>query len=195
VAPPPYNKPPQRGIVAHYRHVMDAGDLPTIVYNVPGRTACNILPATVEELAEDARVVGVKEASGDISQVAEICRRVADRVAVYSGNDDQIVPLMSLGGVGVISVLANVAPRDTSRIAHAFLEGEVAESRELQLRLLPLIEALFREANPIPVKAAVAMLGFEVGSPRLPLVDASDAVRRELEGALGAAGLLAPASV
>jgi len=194
VAPPPYNKPPQRGIVAHYRRVMDAGSLPTVVYNVPGRTACNILPETVEELAEDARVVGVKEASGDISQVAELCRRLADRVAIYSGNDDQVVPLMALGGVGVISVLANVAPRETSRMAHAFLEGELAESRELQLRLLPLIGALFREANPIPVKAAVGMLGFEVGSPRLPLVEVSDAVRRELSGAMGAAGLGAMAA-
>ncbi|HLM68221.1 MAG TPA: dihydrodipicolinate synthase family protein, partial [Longimicrobium sp.] len=100
VAPPPYNKPPQRGIVAHFRAVMDAGDLPTIVYNVPGRTACNILPETVEEMAADERVVGIKEASGDIVQVAEIARRVGDRVDLYSGNDDQVVPLMSLGGKG-----------------------------------------------------------------------------------------------
>jgi 4-hydroxy-tetrahydrodipicolinate synthase len=189
IAPPPYNKPPQRGIVAHFRRVMEAGDLPTVVYNVPGRTACNILPETIEEIAEDPRVVGVKEASGDISQVAEICRRVADRVAVYSGNDDQVVPLMALGGVGVISVLANIAPRETSRMAHAFLEGELAESRDLQLRLLPLIAALFREANPIPVKAGVAILGYEVGSPRLPLVDVSDAARRELSSAMAAAGV------
>ncbi|HEX7239614.1 MAG TPA: 4-hydroxy-tetrahydrodipicolinate synthase [Longimicrobiaceae bacterium] len=190
VAPPPYNKPPQRGIVAHFRHVMDAGDLPTVVYNVPGRTACNILPETVEALADqDPRVAAVKEASGDISQVAELCRRVAGRVAVYSGNDDQIVPLLALGGVGVISVLANVAPRDTSRMVKAFLEGETAEARDLQLRLLPLIGALFREPNPIPVKAAVAMLGFPVGSPRLPLVDPSEAVLRELREALAGAGL------
>ncbi|HEX2090897.1 MAG TPA: 4-hydroxy-tetrahydrodipicolinate synthase [Longimicrobiaceae bacterium] len=190
VAPPPYNKPPQRGIVAHFRRVMEAGDLPTIVYNVPGRTACNLLPETVEQLAaEDPRVAGVKEASGDISQVAELCRRVADRVAVYSGNDDQVVPVMALGGVGVISVLANVAPRDTSRMAHAFLERDVAESRALQLRYLPLIAALFRESNPIPVKAAVGMLGFAVGSPRLPLVDAPDAVLRELRAALQGVGV------
>lgn len=188
LAPPPYNKPPQRGIVAHFRRVMDAADRPTIVYNVPGRTACNILPATVAELAEDPRVVGVKEASGDISQVAELCRLVAGRVAVYSGNDDQVVPLMALGGVGVISVLANVAPRETARMAHAFLEGEVAESRDLQLRLLPLIGALFREANPIPVKAAVELLGFPVGQPRLPLVAASPAVVTELRAALADLG-------
>ena len=190
VSPPPYNKPPQRGIVAHYRRVMDAADLPCIVYNVPGRTACNILPETVETLAEDARVVGVKEASGDISQVAELCRRVADRVAVYSGNDDQVVPLMALGGVGVISVLANVAPADTSRMAKAFLAGDVAESRRLQLGLLPLIRALFSEPNPMPVKAAVRLLGFDVGPLRLPLVDPTDAVMAELREAMTALGLL-----
>ncbi|HEX8673664.1 MAG TPA: 4-hydroxy-tetrahydrodipicolinate synthase [Longimicrobium sp.] len=189
IAPPPYSKPPQRGIVAHFRHVMDAGGLPAIAYNVPGRTACNILPETMEILAEDERIVGIKEASGDISQVAEVCRRLADRVAVYSGNDDQIVPLMSLGGVGVISVLANVAPRDTARMAHAFLEGEAAEARDLQLRYLPLIAAIFREANPIPIKAAVEMLGFAVGEPRLPLVPLADAARAELVEAMRNVGL------
>ena len=189
IAPPPYNKPPQRGIVAHFRHVLDAGQLPAVAYNVPGRTACNILPETMELLAADERIVGVKEASGDISQVAEVCRRVAHTVAVYSGNDDQIVPLMALGGVGVISVLANVAPRDTARMAHAFLEGEVAEARDLQLRYLPLVAAIFREANPIPIKAAVEMLGFEVGEPRLPLVPVSDAVRSELRDAMREMGL------
>jgi len=189
VSPPPYNKPTQRGIIAHYRAVIDAADLPCVVYNVPGRTACNILPETVETLAEDARVVGVKEASGDISQVAEICRRVPDRVGVYSGNDDQVVPLMALGGVGVISVLANVAPAGTSRMAKAFLEGNVAEARRLQLQYLPLIAALFRESNPIPVKTAVGMLGFDVGPLRLPLVEASDAVKKELRDAMRAVGL------
>jgi len=189
VSPPPYNKPPQRGIVEHYRRVIDAAGLPCVVYNVPGRTACNILPETVETLAEDERVVGVKEASGDISQVAELCRRVADRVAIYSGNDDQVVPLMALGGVGVISVLANVAPAATARMAKAFLEGSVAESRRIQLGLLPLIAALFREANPMPVKAGVGMLGFDVGPLRLPLVEPSDAVKAELRQAMKDAGL------
>ena len=190
VSPPPYNKPPQRGIVAHYRKVMDAADLPCIVYNVPGRTACNILPETVETLAEDPRVVGVKEASGDIAQVAELCRRVAGRLAVYSGNDDQVVPLMALGGVGVISVLANVAPADTSRMAKAFLAGDVAEARRLQLALLPLVAALFREPNPMPVKAAVRLLGFDVGPLRLPLVEPTDAVMAELREAMRNAGVL-----
>lgn len=191
IAPPPYNKPPQRGIVAHFRKVMEAGDLPAIAYNVPGRTACNILPETMEILAEDERIVGIKEASGDISQVAEVCRRLAHRVAVYSGNDDQVVPLMALGGVGVISVLANVAPRDTARMAHAFLEGNVAEARDIQLRFLPLVAALFREPNPIPVKAGVGMLGFDAGEPRLPLVEISDALRGELRAAMDALGLSA----
>jgi 4-hydroxy-tetrahydrodipicolinate synthase len=190
VAPPPYNKPPQRGIVAHFRKVMDAGDLPTIVYNVPGRTACNILPETVEEMAADERVAGVKEASGDIVQVAEIARRVGDRVALYSGNDDQVVPLMSLGGKGVISVLANVAPAQTARMAHAFLAGNTAEACALQLRLLPLVTVLFKESNPMPVKAGVEMLGFAVGPPRLPLVPVSDAVRAEVEAAMRDLGLL-----
>ena len=189
VSPPPYNKPPQRGIVAHYRQVMDAADLPCIVYNVPGRTACNILPETMETLAQDERVVGVKEASGDISQVAEICRRVADRVAVYSGNDDQVVPLLALGGLGVISVLANVAPAVTSRMVKEFLGGNAREACRLQLGLLPLIAALFREANPMPVKAGVRMLGFDVGPLRLPLVEPSDAVLQELRTAMRDAGI------
>jgi 4-hydroxy-tetrahydrodipicolinate synthase len=191
VAPPPYNKPPQRGIIEHYRQVMEAGDLPTIVYNVPGRTACNIRPDTMEAIADDPRVVGIKEASGDISQVAEVARRLADRVALYSGNDDQVVPLLALGGVGVISVLANVAPAETSRMAHAWLEGDVRGSRDLQLRLLPLVAALFAEPNPIPVKAGVEMLGFAVGRPRLPLVPVSDALRATLREEMDRLGLLA----
>lgn len=190
LSPPPYNKPTQGGIVAHYRAVMDEADLPTIVYNVPGRTACNILPETVERMAdEDARVVAVKEASGDISQIAELARRVADRLAIYSGNDDQVVPVLSLGGMGVISVLANVAPAETSRMAKSFLEGDVAESRRIQLRLLPLVAALFREPNPIPVKAGVRALGFAVGPLRLPLTEPSPAVLAELLGAMRALGL------
>lgn len=191
VAPPPYNKPPARGIIAHFHAVMDAGgSLPTIAYNVPGRTACNLTPDTLEQLAQDERIVGVKEASGDLTQIAEVARRVGGRVALYSGDDNQIVPVMSLGGQGVISVLANVAPRGTSRMAKAFLEGDTREACALQLRYLPLIGALFRESNPIPVKAAVEMLGFRVGQPRLPLVPVADAVRAEVEREMRALGLL-----
>jgi 4-hydroxy-tetrahydrodipicolinate synthase len=169
---PPYNKPPQRGIIDHFRAVMDAAGLPAIIYNVPGRTAVNILPATLAELARDERVIGVKEACGDIVQIAEVARLVGDRLAIWSGNDDQVVPIMSLGGRGVITVLGNVAPRAVSRMAHAYLEGDIEEARTLQLQFLPLVRALFAEPNPIPVKTAVAWLGLEVGPLRAPLCDA-----------------------
>jgi 4-hydroxy-tetrahydrodipicolinate synthase len=172
---PPYNKPPQRGLIAHFRSVMDAGGLPAIIYNVPGRAAVNILPETVAFLAEDARVIGVKEASGDISQIAELARLVGDHVSIWSGNDDQILPILSLGGRGVITVLGNVAPAATSRLVHAYLEGSHGEARELQLRLLPLVRALFAEPNPIPVKTAVGWLGFDVGPLRAPLCAADPA--------------------
>jgi 4-hydroxy-tetrahydrodipicolinate synthase len=189
VSPPPYSKPPQRGIIAHFRAVMDAADLPTILYNVPGRTACNVLPETMEELASDMRVVGVKEASGDIAQVAEVARRIGDRVAIYSGNDDQALAVLALGGVGVISVLGNVAPADTSHLVHSFLEGQIEEARELQLRYLPLIATLFAESNPIVVKAAVRALGFPVGDVRLPLVPVTDTLRRRLLDLMRSLGL------
>lgn len=190
VSAPPYNKPTQRGLVAHYRAVLDAADLPLIVYNVPGRAAVNILPATVAELAADERVIGVKEACGDISQVAELARLVEGRLAIWSGNDDQIVPILALGGVGVISVLANVVPGDVSRMVHLFLDGDVAAARSLQLRYLPLIRALFAESNPIPVKAAVEWLGFDVGAPRLPLLRSEGAARERLIAALEEAGVV-----
>jgi 4-hydroxy-tetrahydrodipicolinate synthase len=189
VSAPPYNKPTQAGLIAHFRAVLDAADLPVVVYNVPGRAAVNILPATVATLAEDSRVIAVKEASGDLSQVAELARLVGDHVSLWSGNDDQIVPVLALGGTGVISVLGNVAPRDTGRIVHEFLAGRIAESRALQLRYLPLINALFAEPNPIPVKAAVEWLGFDVGPVRLPLTPPSPPVRDALIAALGEAGL------
>ncbi|HET9984025.1 MAG TPA: 4-hydroxy-tetrahydrodipicolinate synthase [Longimicrobiales bacterium] len=189
VSAPPYNKPTQKGLIAHYRAVLDAAEVPLIVYNVPGRAAVNILPATIAALAEDPRVIGVKEACGDIAQVAELARLAGDRLAIWSGNDDQVVPILALGGTGVISVLANVAPRETSRMVHRFLDGDVAEARRLQLRLLPLIQALFLESNPIPVKAAVGMLGFDVGPLRLPLTPPTEATRARLETALREAGI------
>ncbi|MEX1184871.1 MAG: dihydrodipicolinate synthase family protein, partial [Gemmatimonadota bacterium] len=146
-----------------------AANLPAIIYNVPGRTAVNILPETIAELAEDPRVVGVKEASGDIVQVAELARQTGDRLAIWSGNDENVVPILSLGGRGVITVLGNVAPRGTSRMVKAYLEGSREEATSLQLRFLPLIRALFAEPNPMPVKAAVGWLGFDVGDVRAPL--------------------------
>lgn len=189
VSAPPYNKPPQRGLIAHFHTVMAACELPLIIYNVPGRSAVNILPETIAALAEDEQVIGVKEASGDISQVAELARLVHDRLSIWSGNDDQIVPILALGGTGVISVLANVAPADTSRMVHRFLKGEVEAARALQLRYLPLISALFREPNPIPVKTAVAWMGFDVGPLRLPLVESDPAARDALIALLSETGV------
>ncbi len=195
LAAPPYNRPSQAGIVAHFRAVLGAFELPLIVYNVPSRTACNILPETVEEIAEDDRVVGVKEASGSITQIGELCRRVGDTLAVYSGNDDHIVPVLSLGGRGVISVLANVAPADTARMVSLYLKGEGAAAAELQLRYLPLIAALFREPNPVPVKAAMGELGFRVGAVRLPLLPASQETVLELRSCMRELGLARPAEI
>lgn len=189
VSGPPYNKPPQRGLVRHFKTVMDAAGLPTVIYNVPGRSAVNILPATIEELCEDPHVIAVKEACGDISQIAELARRVADRILIWSGNDDQVVPILSLGGRGVISVLANIAPADTSRMAKLYLAGDVDGAARLQLRYLPLINALFADPNPIPVKAAVGWLGFDVGPLRLPLVDVDPAVMDRLIRAMREVGI------
>jgi 4-hydroxy-tetrahydrodipicolinate synthase len=186
---PPYSKPPQRGLVDHFRAAMDAAGLPAVLYNVPGRTAVNILPETIAQLAEDDRVIGVKEASSDIVQIAEVARLVGDRVAIYSGNDDQIVPIMALGGRGVITVLGNVAPRDTSRLARSYLAGRHDEALALQLQYLPLIRALFAESNPIPVKAAVAWLGFDMGEPRAPLCPADPQKQAAVIDAMEAAGI------
>jgi 4-hydroxy-tetrahydrodipicolinate synthase len=182
---PPYNKPPQRGLIDHFRSVMDAAGLPAIIYNVPGRAAVNILPETIAELADDPLVMGVKEASGDIVQIAELVRLAGDRLAIWSGNDDQIVPILALGGRGVITVLGNVAPRATSRMVHAWLGGALDEALQLQLRYLPLVRALFAESNPIPVKTAVGWLGFEVGRLRAPLCEAEPARRDALLAELG----------
>jgi 4-hydroxy-tetrahydrodipicolinate synthase len=187
---PPYSKPPQRGLVAHFRAVMDAADLPTILYNVPGRAAVNILPETIAELAEeDRRVIGVKEASGDISQIAELARLAAGRFAIWSGNDDQVVPVLALGGRGVITVMGNVAPRETSRMVHSFLVGRTQEAAALQLQLLPLVRSLFADSNPIPVKAAVNWLGFDAGDVRLPLSPAAPDLVQRMAGELEVLGI------
>jgi 4-hydroxy-tetrahydrodipicolinate synthase len=186
---PPYNKPPQRGLIAHFRAVLDAGDLPAILYNVPGRTGVGIAPETVAELAADDRVIGVKEACGDLSQVADLAALVHGRLAIWSGNDDQILPILALGGQGVISVLANVAPAATSRMVAAYLDGDTHTATDLQLRYLPLIRALFAVANPIPVKTLVGWLGFEVGPLRLPLVPLTADERERLISAALEVGL------
>lgn len=189
---PPYSRPPQRGLLDHFRAVLDAAGLPAILYNVPSRTAVNILPDTIASLADDGRVIGVKEASGDLGQIAELARAAGDRLAIWSGNDDQIVPILALGGRGVITVLGNIAPRDTSRMVHAFLDGDTATAVALQLHYLPLIRALFAESNPIPVKTAVAWLGFDVGGLRLPLCAADPDHRTDLMRELEAAGIGRP---
>ena len=166
---PYYNKATQAGLVAHYTAVAKEAKAPIIMYSVASRTGCNIEPATVAELVKNVdNIVGVKEASGNISQVAKIMEMTDGNIDLYSGNDDQIVPLLSLGAKGVISVLSNVAPQETHDICELFFKGDVAGSRALQLRALPLIEQLFCEVNPIPVKRAMALMGKDCGPLRLP---------------------------
>ena len=166
---PYYNKATQKGLIESFTAVADVSDKPVILYNVPSRTGCNILPATAKELSKHPNIVGIKEASGDISQVAEMAALCGDDLDIYSGNDNQIVPVLSLGGKGVISVLANLMPAATEKICRDYLEGDVESSRREQLRLLDLINALFSEVNPIPVKAAMAEMGYGANELRLPL--------------------------
>ncbi len=167
---PYYNKATQSGLIAHYTAVAKEAKSPIIMYSVASRTGCNIEPATVAELVKNVdNIVGVKEASGNISQVAKIMELTDGNIDLYSGNDDQIVPLLSLGAKGVISVLSNVAPKETHDICEKFFQGDIAGSRDLQLRALPLIEPLFCEVNPIPVKRAVTLMGMDCGPLRMPL--------------------------
>ncbi len=169
---PYYNKATQNGLIAHFTAIANAVSIPIILYNVPGRTGCNIQPQTIATLVKNVKnIVGVKEASGDIVQAAKIMQLTDGKIDLYSGNDDMVVPILSLGGVGVISVLSNVASKDTHDMVYKFLEGDIAGSRELQLKYLPLVNALFCEVNPIPVKKAVNLMGFEVGGLRMPLTE------------------------
>lgn len=182
---PYYNKATQKGLYAHFKAIADAIKIPVILYNVPSRTGCNILPETVVKLCSEVEnIVGVKEASGNISQVAKLMSLADGKVDLYSGNDDQIVPLLSLGGKGVISVLSNVAPKETHEICSKFFAGDVAGSCELQLKALELYEALFCEVNPIPVKKALNLMGMGGGSLRMPLTDMDEANVPKLEKAL-----------
>ena len=188
---PYYNKATQAGLVASFTAVADAADLPCVLYNVPGRTGCNIQPATVAKLAEHPMICAVKEASGNISQVAQIAALAGDKIDIYSGNDDQVVPIMALGGKGVISVLSNVAPAATVEMCRRMLVGDVAGARELQLKYLPLIDALFCEVNPIPVKAAMAAMGYGENSLRLPLTCMEPAHEERLLGCMRDLGIIA----
>ena len=169
VVTPYYNKATQNGLIKLFTSIADASTKPIILYNVPSRTGVNIAPATCKVLAEHPNICGIKEASGNISQVAEIAALAGDKIDIYSGNDDQIVPIMSLGGKGVISVLSNVMPKKSVEICDSFFAGDVENSRNIQLELLPLINALFSEVNPIPVKAAMAAMGWCENYVRLPL--------------------------
>ncbi len=188
---PYYNKATQKGLIAHYTAIANSMSLPCIMYNVPSRTGTNIQPATAAFLGKNVKnIVAIKEASGNISQIAELARLAEGSLDIISGNDDQVVPICSLGGVGVISVLSNVAPRETHDMVQYCLDGDFAKAREIQLRALPLIRALFSEVNPIPVKAALNMQGFKVGTPRLPLTEMEPEHQETLRKAMKEFGCL-----
>lgn len=188
---PYYNKATQNGLYTHFKTIAESVKLPIILYNVPSRTGCNILPDTVIRLCHDVEnIVGVKEASGNLSQIARLAAKAKGTVDIYSGNDDQIVPILSLGGKGVISVLSNVAPKETHEICAKYFEGDVEGSCDLQLRAMDLCDALFCEVNPIPVKKALNLMGMEAGSLRLPLTEMEEANTAKLEKAMREFGIL-----
>jgi len=190
VITPYYNKTTQKGLVAHFGEIANSVKIPLLLYNVPSRTGMNLLPSTILELTKYENIVAVKEASGNISQVAKIKELCGDRIDIYSGNDDQIVPILSLGGLGVISVAANIIPREIHDICYEFFNGNLKRSLELQLKYLSLINALFIENNPIPVKKAMNLMGMEVGQVRLPLVDMSESNEAILRDELSKHGLI-----
>ncbi len=188
---PYYNKCTQAGLAAHYTAVAKEVKIPIIMYNVPSRTGVNILPETAASLVKNVdNIVGIKEASGNISQIAKMMSLTDGKIDLYSGNDDQIVPLMSLGGIGVISVLANIAPQETHDICEKYLTGDVKGSAELQLRALPLINELFSEVNPIPVKKAMQLMGIDAGPLRMPLTELTEGNTEKLAKAMKEFGLI-----
>lgn len=190
VVSPYYNKATQKGLKQHFTAVAGSVDIPIILYNIQGRTGVNIQPKTIAELAKEVdNIVAVKEASGDLSQIATLMAMTQGDLDVYSGNDDQIVPITALGGNGVISVLSHVAPQDTHDIVAKMMAGDVKGSSELQLKYIPVIHALFSEVNPIPVKAAMNMLGYNVGSLRMPLTEMEDENKAILRQAMIDAGI------
>ena len=180
VVTPYYNKTTQRGLIAHYKAIAESVSLPIILYNVPSRTGINIEPQTCLELSKIDNIIAIKEASGNISQVAQISNLCGDNLYIYSGNDDQIVPICSLGGIGVISVLSNIKPKFVHDMVYDFFDGNIDKARKMQLNVLPLINSLFSEVNPIPVKYALNELGFNFRVPRLPLVEFSDTNKKVL---------------
>ena len=181
VVTPYYNKTTQKGLIEHYKIIAENTSLPIILYNVPGRTGVDILPYTYLELSKIKNIVATKEASGDISKVLKIRNLCKDNLNIYSGNDDQIVPILSLGGIGVISVLSNIMPKYTSDVVEKYLRGEVKQASSMQIKAVTLIEYLFKEVNPIPVKAALNILKFNCGRPRLPLVECSKELKEMLQ--------------
>lgn len=188
---PYYNKATQNGLFAHFKAIADSIKIPVVLYNIPGRTGVKMAPATIARLANEVEnIVAVKEASGDISHIAKVAQLTKGKLDIYSGNDDQIVPILSLGGKGVISVLSNIAPKETHDIVAKFLDGDVKGALDLQLKYLPLIEALFCEVNPIPVKKALNLMGFEAGPLRMPLSEMEDANAERLAKEMKAVGLL-----
>ena len=191
VVTPYYNKATQKGLIAHYTAIANAvPETPIIMYNVPSRTGCNLQPATVAALVKNVKnIVGIKAASGDLSQIAKMMSMAGEDLELYSGNDDQILPIMSLGGLGVISVLSNVAPKQTHDIVMKFMEGDTREAARLQLEAIPLINALFCEVNPIPVKTAMNMMGMEVGPLRMPLCEMEESNKETLAKAMKDYGL------
>lgn len=180
VVTPYYNKATQNGLVAHFRAIAESVKVPIIVYSVPSRTGVNITPETCLELSKISNIVAIKEASGNLSQIANIAHICGDNLHIYSGNDDQVLPILSLGGLGVISVLSNIAPRKTSKMVHDFLDGNIEEARKVQLDSIPLVNALFSEVNPIPVKEALNIMGYNYGTPRLPLTPLTEKNREIL---------------
>lgn len=191
---PYYNKPMQEGLFQHYRAIAEATSLPIILYSVQGRAGVNLEPATVARLAEINNIVAIKEASGNISQIAEIASLVSDEFKIFAGDDSVVLPVAALGGVGVISVASNLLPRLVSDLCHASTEGRLAEARRLNRQLTPIFKAMFIESNPIPVKAALAMTGMIEEVYRLPLTPISQANRARLEQVLNEAGVLAKAA-
>jgi len=189
-ATPYYNKTSQRGLVAHYTEIAKNVELPIIVYNVPARTALNLQPKTLAEIAKLSNIQAVKEASSDITQIAEVIERCADNLDVYVGNDSEILPTLALGGRGVISTMGNIAPACIQAIVDKFLAGDIEGSRKLQLGILPLVRLLFADVNPMPVKTALRLMGFDMGSCRLPLVEIEPALAAELEQAMKGYGLI-----
>ena len=192
IVTPYYNKATQKGLIAHYTAIANAvPDTPIIMYNVPSRTGCNIAPETAVTLAKNVKnIVGIKAASGDLSHIAKMMSMADGSLELYSGNDDQVLPVLSLGGIGVISVLSNVAPKETHDMVMKFLEGDVAGAIDIQLKAIPLVSALFCEVNPIPVKAALNLMGMEVGPLRMPLTEMEAANKEVLAKAMKDFGIL-----